>query len=333
MLTCDLCPGDIVMLTAAVRDLHCNYPGRFLTDVRTTAPELWDNNPYLVTFADDEPDVSVIACEYPLVNESNTAPYHFIHGYIQFLGEQLGLEIRPTVFKGDIHLSLLETSWLSQVGEHFGCEIPFWIIVAGGKRDYTTKWWAQERFQQVVDHFRGRLLFAQVGAATDNHTPLRGVLDLRGKTNLRQLVRLVYHSRGVLCPVTSLMHLAAAVECAPGRPQLRPCVVVAGGREPPHWEAYSHHHFLHTIGALPCCENGPCWRSRVQPEGDGSEHDQRDWLCRDVRPGPIAHCMDLIQADDVIRRIEWCLQAGRNGALNPAEASAMEALLRGLGNW
>ena len=28
-------PGDIVMLTAAVRDLHSKYPGDFLTDVRT----------------------------------------------------------------------------------------------------------------------------------------------------------------------------------------------------------------------------------------------------------------------------------------------------------
>src|SRR5580658_10110743 len=27
-------PGDIVMLTAAVRDLHRTYPGDFLTDVR-----------------------------------------------------------------------------------------------------------------------------------------------------------------------------------------------------------------------------------------------------------------------------------------------------------
>ena len=40
-------PGDIVMLTAAVRDLHRCYPGEFLTDVRTSCPELWENNPYL----------------------------------------------------------------------------------------------------------------------------------------------------------------------------------------------------------------------------------------------------------------------------------------------
>ena len=31
----NLSPGDLVMLTAAVRDLHLSYPGCFETDVRT----------------------------------------------------------------------------------------------------------------------------------------------------------------------------------------------------------------------------------------------------------------------------------------------------------
>ena len=34
------------MLTAAVRDLHAEAPGQFQTDVRTSAPALWENNPW-----------------------------------------------------------------------------------------------------------------------------------------------------------------------------------------------------------------------------------------------------------------------------------------------
>ena len=30
-------PGDVLMLTAAIRDLHVAAPGQFLTDVRTSA--------------------------------------------------------------------------------------------------------------------------------------------------------------------------------------------------------------------------------------------------------------------------------------------------------
>lgn len=40
-----LCPGDVVALTAAVRDLHRTHPGRYLTDVRTPFQALWEHNP------------------------------------------------------------------------------------------------------------------------------------------------------------------------------------------------------------------------------------------------------------------------------------------------
>src|SRR4029077_20854811 len=175
------------------------------------------------------------------------------------------LSIRPTSFHGDIHVSALEKSWYSQIEEIVKVRLPFWIVVAGGKLDYTTKWWNRTRYQQVVDHFLDTIMFVQVGEEGHYHPPLRNVIDLRGKTDLRQLIRLVYHAQGVLCPVTLLMHLAAAVEVRPGMPRNRPCVVVAGGREPPHWEAYPHHQFIHRAGALPCCEAGGCWKSRVFP--------------------------------------------------------------------
>ena len=47
-----------------------------------------------------------------------------------------------------------------------------------------------------------------------------------------ELMTSVYHADGVLCPVTLLMHLAAAVEPRPGAKMARACVVVAGGADP-----------------------------------------------------------------------------------------------------
>lgn len=302
-------PGDIVMLTAAVRDLHGCYPGRFLTDVRTSCPALWENNPYLVPLSEDDPDVKVIDCHYPLIHRSNQAPYHFIHGFIAFLNQTLGLAIGPTAFKGDIHISDVEKTWFSRVEEIKGECTPFWLFVSGGKLDYTVKWWDPVRFQRVVDHFRGRVEFVQVGEAGHHHPPLQGVIDLRGQTDLRQLVRLVYHAQGVVTPISLLMHLAAAVEVRPGMPANRPCVVVAGGREPPHWVAYPHHQFIHTVGALPCCDNGGCWKSRIVPLGDGDYKDSPDELCVDVA-GNLPRCMDMITAEEVIRRIEWYFAGG-----------------------
>ena len=45
LLKCQFAPGDIVMMTAAVRDLHRCYPRKFVTDVRTLCPGIWENNP------------------------------------------------------------------------------------------------------------------------------------------------------------------------------------------------------------------------------------------------------------------------------------------------
>ena len=300
-------PGDLVMLSAAVRDLHLCYPDQYVTDVRTSCSAIWENNPYLTPLAEDAPDVETIECHYPLIHQSNTTPYHFIHGFTAYLNEQLGLQIRPTSFKGDIHISDLEKSWFSQVEEAKGGCMPFWLLVSGGKYDYTIKWWDHRRYQQVIDHFRGRIEFVHVGEAHHNHPPLQGVIDLRGQTDLRQLIRLVYHAQGILSPVSLLMHLAAAVETKPGMPKNRPCVVVAGGREPPQWVAYPQHQFIHTVGALLCCDNGGCWKSRTLPLGDGDQKD-RD-LCIDV-VGTLPRCMDMITAEEVIRRIELYFQGG-----------------------
>ena len=45
-------PGDIVMLTAAVRDLKRALGAAVAVDVRTPCPALWEHNPHLTPLAD-----------------------------------------------------------------------------------------------------------------------------------------------------------------------------------------------------------------------------------------------------------------------------------------
>lgn len=322
ILISHLSPGDLVMLTAAVRDLHRCYPGRFLTDVRTGSPELWIHNPHLVPLEVDDPAVRLLPCHYPLIRLSNERPVHFLHGFIDYLNQALDLRIRLTRLAGDIHLSEAEKSLPSVVEQKTGLNLPYWIIVGGGKLDLTIKWWHFRRWQAVVDQFRGRILFAQVGEKHHYHPPLDGVLDLRGQTPMRELIRLVYHAQGVVCPVTALMHLAAAVEVPPGRAPDRPCVVVAGGREPATWEAYPSHRFLHTIGQFPCCANGGCWRSRTVPLGDGDDKDEPGALCVDV-VNQLPRCMDSITPGMVAGQIEHCIRDLGLDLLAPDQARAV----------
>ena len=324
-------PGDVVMLTAAVRDLHAAAPGQFQTDVRTAAEALWEHNPHLTKLREGEPGVESLDMHYPLVHQSNQRPYHFLHGYAQYLEERLGLRVPVTRFAGDIHLSADEKSAVPLDG--LALPERYWIIVAGGKHDFTAKWWNPASYQKVVDHFageesqagslrHGRITFVQCGEAGHWHPRLKGVIDLVGKTTTRQFVRLMYHAEGVVCPVTFAMHLAAAVETKPGRSKHRPCVVIAGGREPTQWEAYPHHQYLSTTGMLSCCADGGCWKSRCQLVGDGDLKDRRDVCEQPVQITPqlrIPKCLDMISADDVIRRIEMYLDGGLirvNGVTN-----------------
>jgi hypothetical protein len=97
-----------------------------------------------------------------------------------------------------------------------------------------------------------------------------------------------------------------------GKPLNRACVVVAGGREPAQWEAYPHHQFLSTNGALRCCDNGGCWKSRCQPLNDGDPKDN-DLCVEPIELSPdlrIPKCLHMISSEDVIRRIDLYHQGG-----------------------
>jgi len=291
------------MLTAAVRDLHLCYPGLFKTDVRTSAPALWENSPYLTPLTEGR-DVTVIDCHYPLIHSSNQNGRHFVTAFHSFLAERIGIELSLQRFGGDVHLSIEERTTRPRAVEVLG-GAPYWLVVSGGKFDFTAKWWPRENYQAVVDSLLGKVTFVQVGASEHYHPRLKNVLDLRGRTSLRDLVRILYWCEGVLCPVTMLMHLSAGVPVNPlVRNRLRPCVVPAGGREPPSWESYPGHQFLHTIGALDCCAFGGCWRSRTVPLHDRSEQDNN--LClRPVNGAPA--CMRMIGPDRVLDAINLYL--------------------------
>lgn len=304
-------PGDIMMITAAVRDLKLSYPEIDIA-VDTACPEIWENNPHVVKFEEKDKDVEVYNLDYPLIHESNEGQYHFIHGFRKDIEEKLGLKIKPTLFKGDIHISEEEKSWMSQV-EEMGVKDDFWIIMAGGKYDFTAKWWSPSFYQQVVDYFKGKITFVRCGELNHWHPPLQNVVNLLGTTDLRQFIRLIYHSVGVLSPVTFAMHAAAAIECKNGNKN-RACVVIAGGREPSQWEKYPNHRFLETSGCLDCCDNGGCWKSRCNKVGDGDSKDKDEELCfypvRVRGQIKIPKCMFMIKPKDVIRSIEMYYEGG-----------------------
>lgn len=295
ILKSDLCPGDILTMTAAVESLHRAYPDQYITDVHTSVPEIWAHNPLITKLAEQDPEVTTLNLEYPSVNRSCQEHVSFLSGYTTNLGDQLGIPLRLKVNRPYLYLSDEEKEWMNQIQEHRsnGRDIPFWLINAGIKSDYTAKAWPIEYYQEVVNRTIGDIQWVQVGSEEHDHPPLDRVIDLRGQTDHRQLIRLVYHCDGGLGPVTYLQHLCAAWE--------KPYICLLGGREPVTWVSYPLQHTLHTIGMLPCCRTEACWRSQVVPGGK----DLCEWPILGLER-PVAKCMAMIKPAEVLQILERC---------------------------
>ncbi len=300
ILKCDLCPGDILTLTAAIESLHKQYPNKYITDVRTSTPPIWENNPHITKLSEEES--LVLKMDYPIIHRSDSIVIHFLHGYTINLGEQLKIPLSLTTNRPHLYLSDDEKKWRNQIKDAFEDQlkdrnVPFWLVNAGVKDDYTTKQWPVEYYQEVINKTCGHIQWVQIGAKEHNHLPLTGVLDLRNKTTHRQLIRLAYHARGGLGPSTYLQHLMAAFE--------KPYICLLGGREPVPWVQYPQQITMHTIGMLGCCKNKACWKSRVIPLDDKS--DKNNSLC--VKPvlgftRPIGKCMAMIKPDEIVSILE-----------------------------
>lgn len=292
-----LSPGDVLVMTAAVHSLQQQNPGKFRLAVDTTAQALWEHNPDVESLDTARAEQwEVLQTHYPLVNQSNQRAVHMMHGYCDFFEFALKVPVPLIVNRPQLYLSPEEKSWLGQVEQEFGYKGKFWLIGAGRKPDFTCKFWGTSNYQRLVDLLRGKVVFVQVGAAEHHHPPLRGVHSLVGKTDLRQLVRLMYHAEGAVGGTTLLMHLAAALE--------KPYVCIMGGREPVPWNSYPRQQLLHTVGCLPCCREGGCWRSRTVKLGDGSEQDGS--LCECPTPDGdemVPKCLAMIRPEEVAGKI------------------------------
>lgn len=309
--------GDTILLTALVRDIHRAYPGQYEIQVDTHFTNVWWQNPYVQRF-----DGSVRALKVDIdwgdaIRWNSYAKFdqrremrHILAWYHYDFTRKTGVKVPVTDPWPDLHVAPEEIARRVQ-GR-------YWVIVSGGKLDMTTKHWHVHRMQEVADKLAQQGIHCvQVGAVNTNHVhpPLRGVTNLLGQTeNVRDLWNVIRYSDGVICGVTGPMHIAAAFE--------RPCVVHAGGREEPWFEAYVNafgafgpganpvrveHKFLHTIGLLDCCDKQGCWKKRTIPLDPQDLTSKSHTLCRQpVRPEhthAVSRCQDLILSDHVVEAV------------------------------
>ena len=290
--------GDTLCSTSAIRDLQNAYPGKYEVKPVTNYSHMWDFNPHVTNF--DEADIIIKIGTGLGVNGSQTNGLHMCNAYRLSIEEKLNLSIKQGPIRPDIHMSQEEKNDPPVIEGHY------WLIAPGTRNQFTSKIWPYERWQEVVNLFPN-ILFVQIGEQQHRVPKLGGdnVVDYTGKTEnpetgIRDLFKLCYHAQGGLSLVSFLMHLMGAF--------CKPCVVVAGAREPVSFEAYNYHRYLHNQGSMLCPKlNGKefnnditkaCWRTSV--EG-----------CSNRTIDGYPKCLDMIEPKHVADALESYYIGGR----------------------
>lgn len=245
-------PGDILSFTRSVIDFKLSFP-EWEIDVRTPCPEIWENCPYLTPLNKKDPGVEIFEIGYPDINISGWNGLHYTDAFRNDIENQLKIKIKKTSFKPELWISDIEKTWINHAEVASGWKGPFWLLNAGCKSDNELKQY--HRYQEVVDllndFFEDKTKIIQIGHKNHNHPSLNGVLNLVGKTDLRQLIRLAYWSEGLIGPLSFQFVLGAALE--------KPGVVIAGGKEGVNWHMYPNIRYLYTNGTIDCCSFDGCW--------------------------------------------------------------------------
>jgi hypothetical protein len=106
----------------------------------------------------------------------------------------------------------------------------------------------------------------------------------------------------VLCGITFLYWIAGALE--------KPCICIAGGREPIWWLQLATARILSTEGQLTCCQKRACWKNAINQDNGKRESNE---LCDQplvVGEQVLPRCITMITADKIIKEIEAFIYGG-----------------------
>lgn len=181
----------------------------------------------------------------------NQLSQHNLH-HIQLTDMTLGLPhdlIEVGIFLNDERFDI-PSSGGAGVGDDFILVNNGVDVIHKGMRQ--TKCW--ERWDELIPLLAQKVV--QVG--TLNDPPINGAIDLRGQTNLRQLVYLIKKAKTIIITEGGIMHLAYAAK--------NPNVIVLGGPTQGPLFEYPGHKWVTSYVCGDCWSSTPDWYARC-PKG------------------------------------------------------------------
>lgn len=290
-------PGDLIVLTSALRNLNLCYPKEYYSCVWSYYPEVFSNLYNVCSYFPKKQELlnseKIINLDYgAYLHKCRKEGKHFSDCFVDILNDKLNLSIENKCSLPELYLNKIEIDGIISKLKELNCfDNPYWLLNAGIKNDIPLKGWPVIYYQELVNSLNSSIFkhinIIQVGSSNDVHPQLNGVINLVGKTTLRELFALTFFASGVITGVSMLHHIAAAFNVK--------TVTIAGGREEPSWEDYCLYtqKYLHTIGDSDCCIDGGCWK-KTQDE------------CNFVKKG-FAQCMWNVLPEHVFSAINFLI--------------------------
>jgi hypothetical protein len=232
--------GDELMLTAIAREARA--AGQPL-HILTAMPELWRNN-------SDAASVNVDLNRWlyakrrgwiqssitHLVYDTTSRGRHIAQQMAGHVAVNLRNNWRPVI----ADIASVPNSARDRIVVQNSCR--------GARYASTTKEWSQSKWDELLEKLT-QFEIIHLGTARDPALP--GVIDLRGRTTLREAAGYLAGARLFIGLESGLMHVAAAVGT--------PSIIVYGGRTEPAQTGYPwHHHITRTPPCAPCGLNDGC---------------------------------------------------------------------------
>lgn len=174
---------------------------------------------------------------------------------------------------------------INQLLEAEGSEIPFFCIIHPGARRHL-KLWSLERYAQIanfiISKYKAKIILTGTISESSLVTGIikgisneSSVCNLAGKLNIIELATLLKRVNLLICPDTSIMHLAAAFST--------PTIALFGPGDPRQVGPYQKNAYV--VDKKFSCR--PCLQKRCKLDKDGS-----------------SACMMAISVEDVLQGIE-----------------------------
>lgn len=234
--------GDALMCTPAMRALKQTNPRcriHFYTDYPDLVRGLW----YLdeISPTDKRPRRSMrVSYEGELPTRCHLA---------RIIGKRLGVRVKdvtPDCYVDEKLVERFRSTWRDLPRPH--------ILVQRRASSYTpNKDWPNDSWKTLISTILKTGTVIEIGENREGHVHFSSsnYIDLRGKTDLGELVASIAAADILVAPVSGPVHIASAVRT--------PAVVILGGYELPENTAYPGNKILYTpIECSPCWLRTPC---------------------------------------------------------------------------